>query len=129
MDNIQPNHIDTKHSELSNKEIIRLIVNRIPKGKVASYGQISTIMNQEFKIFLRAQVVGWILNTFKDQELDTLPWCRVVAKTGSIPLLKTGFKGNLQIHLLQDEGVEINEGQIDMDKYCVDNSTIRSDLK
>lgn len=95
------------------------IINQVPTSKVASYGQISEVLAQEFEEFVRAQVVGWVLSGMKIQEYELCPWHRIVAKSGYIAALKLGSKGLLQIELLQKEGLNIIDNTVDMSKYCV----------
>jgi len=57
-------------------------VKRIPKGKVATYGQISNqfkILNLKIKI--DARIVGWVLHANKDPKV---PCHRVVDRNGRI---------------------------------------------
>ncbi len=92
------------------KDKIFKIVKQIPEGKVAYYGQIGEIVG------VSAQVVGWILSGMKETEYDQIPWERVVAKTGAIPTVKLGFKGELQKKLLTEQGFDLSTGQIEMEK-------------
>ena len=94
------------------------IVNRIPFGKVAFYGQIADISTRE-NFPVRAQVVGWILSGIKTCEFDDCPWWRVVAKNGFVASLKLGPKGMLQLEMLKREQIEINEDFVKMEKFCV----------
>lgn len=101
------------------------IVNRIPKGRVAFYGQIADIATSE-NYPVRAQVVGWILSGMKTSEFDQTAWQRVVSKNGFVASLKLGAKGLLQIALLEEEGVKIVEDFIDMAKFGVDLTTLQN---
>ena len=104
--------------KITTKVKIFEIVNRIPTGKVAFYGQIANIATSEgFPI--TAQVVGWILSGIKEKEFDQLAWHRVVAKNGFVASLKLGVKGLLQIALLEQENIEIVSDIIDMSKFGV----------
>jgi len=74
------------------------IVNQIPKGKVATYGQIATIAGTQ-----NPRLVGFALATLKE---DTdIPWFRVINSKGKIsfPEQNDGFK--IQYSLLQNEGI------------------------
>jgi methylated-DNA-protein-cysteine methyltransferase related protein len=93
------------------KDKIYKIVKQIPEGKVAYYGQIGQMVG------VPAQVVGWILSGMKEEEYKLIPWERVVAKTGEIPTVKLGFKGELQIQLLIEQGFDLSNGQIDMAQH------------
>jgi len=95
------------------------VVNRIPSGKVAFYGQIAQVCMMENQP-VRAQVVGWILSGMKISEFGETCWHRVVAKNGFVVSLKLGNKGLLQIALLESENVEIVSDFIDMSKFSLD---------
>jgi len=74
------------------------IVQHIPKGKVATYGQIATIAGTQ-----NPRLVGFALATLKE---DTdIPWFRVINSHGKIsfPEDSDGFK--IQYSLLQNEGI------------------------
>jgi len=94
------------------------IVNRIPVGKVAFYGQIATVSTQE-GLPVRAQVVGWILSGMKMSEFDECPWWRVVAKNGFVASLKLGAKGILQLEMLGRENIEIEKDVVNMKDFGV----------
>jgi alkylated DNA nucleotide flippase Atl1 len=86
-------------------------VNKIPAGKVLSYGEVGA------KVGISGWIAGRILSGMTDEEMKNYAWQRVVNKQGYISALKLGFRGNLQIELLRAEGVEIPETTVDMKKY------------
>ena len=73
-------------------------VQQIPKGKVATYGQIATIAGTH-----NPRLVGFALATLK--ESTDVPWFRVINSKGEIsfPEQSDGFK--IQYSLLQNEGI------------------------
>jgi len=80
---------------------------RIPKGKVASYGQVAAIAGYP----RMARHVSWVLN--RDSRKYNLPWHRVVNASGGISL--KGESGDLQRALLESEGVEFSPaGKVSM---------------
>ncbi len=87
------------------------IVKQIPKGYVASYGQIAALAGNP----RAARAVGFALH--KNPQPGVIPCHRVVFKNGSIC---TGFAfggPDVQRQLLLDEGVIfINETHVDMNK-------------
>lgn len=86
-------------------------VRRIPKGKVASYGQIATIISSPRS----ARIVGWALRTLKPT--TNVPWHRVVNKDGMISIENMTTPKEAQAARLREEGVEV----IDRDgNYFVD---------
>ena len=91
-------------------EIVRLI----PKGQVATYGQIAELANLAGK----ARVVGYALYRVDMQVLD-IPWQRVVNAKGKVSLSPLRFgTDDLQRSLLESEGIIFNgKDQIDLRKY------------
>ncbi len=87
------------------------IVAQIPPGKVATYGQIATLLGEP----RNARVVGWAMHS-APKELG-LPCHRVVNKSGG---MGPGylFGPGQQRMLLESEGVTFKEnGCIDMSKH------------
>lgn len=73
-------------------------IGRIPRGKVATYGQIAALAGSP----RGARQVVWILHSSSDK--DELPWHRVINAKGQIGLPRgSGFE--LQKALLEQEGV------------------------
>ncbi|HPG38518.1 MAG TPA: MGMT family protein [bacterium] len=88
------------------------LVGQIPKGRVASYGQIAALLGNP----RAARTVGWAMHSCP-AELD-LPWHRVINSKGKISLDADYAGGDLQQQLLEAEGVQIGyNGVIDMQKY------------
>lgn len=89
-------------------------VKRIPKGKVATYGQIAMLAGNP----RWSRVVGYALHVNPDP--DTIKCHRVVNRFGG---LTDAFAfGGKEAHaeLLRSEGVEIREdGTVDLKKYGV----------
>lgn len=87
------------------------IVSQIPKGKVATYGQVASLAgNRRW-----ARVVGYALHQNPDQ--SSIPCHRVVNRYGRVsPAFVFGGE-NEQIKLLQNEGVEAVDGYVDLEKY------------
>jgi len=79
------------------KEMIR----KIPRGKVATYGQIAACAGNP----LGARQVVRILHTSSVK--DRLPWHRVINRKGQIAL-KPGHGYEMQKALLQKEGVKFD---------------------
>lgn len=87
------------------------IIKQIPKGRVASYGQIARLAGNN----RGARAVVYILRA-KRKSLD-LPWHRIVGKTGQIRI-KDEQWSSIQKELLENEGVFVSkEGLIDMKKF------------
>ena len=78
-------------------------VSRIPSGCVVTYGDIANHLG------IVARTVGWVMAGLSEEEMTRYPWHRVVGAGGTIPALKYGFRGQVQINLLKDEGLEFTE--------------------
>jgi len=91
-------------------EAIRLIKS-IPKGKVATYGQIAYLTG----LYPSVRQVVWILHSCSEKE--GLPWHRVVNSKGTISL-KPGKGYEKQLAMLKKEGVVLDErNRIDLERY------------
>lgn len=87
------------------------IVKKIPKGKVATYGQVAVLAGNK----RWTRVVGYALHANPDPE--NIPCYRVVTKEGR-PSQAFVFGGvNEQIKLLQEDGIEFVNGLVDMHQY------------
>lgn len=93
-------------------EQVYKIVEQIPEGQVATYGQIARMLEQPHN----ARVVGWAMR----QAPNSLPSHRVVKKTGEpAPEAMIFSGGGTQKELLRAEGVPfLSNGRIDI-KQCV----------
>jgi len=82
------------------------VVSRIPKGKVASYGQIAAILGNP----RGARQVGWAMSNCP----EGYPWHRVVMADGSIA---SGGHGEMRRDLLLEEDVIFSgDEKVDMKK-------------
>jgi len=91
-------------------EAVRDIIRGIPRGKVASYGQVAAAAGFPG----RARQVSWILS--RDSRKYNLPWQRVVNASGKISL--KGDNGDIQQALLKKEGVLFSStGKISMKHF------------
>ncbi|MBQ7739836.1 MAG: MGMT family protein [Eubacterium sp.] len=92
-------------------EKIYEVVKQIPYGRVATYGQVAALAgNHKW-----SRVVGYALHNNPDPE--GIPCFRVVNRFGE-PSSAFAFGGkNVQIMLLENEGVEFIDGRVDMEKY------------
>lgn len=92
------------------------VIEKIPIGKVASYGQIGALAGSE----RAARQVGWALAKVDGK---AVPWQRVVSKSGHLTIVNPRFPATLQKELLEKEDVEViwDKGlelfQVDMKKY------------
>lgn len=86
------------------------IVRAIPRGRVASYGQIAIMAGNP----RGARGVVWILRS--SSRKYNLPWHRVLRMDGCIAL-RSGEGREEQISLLEAEGVPASAGRLDMLTY------------
>jgi methylated-DNA-protein-cysteine methyltransferase-like protein len=92
------------------KKRVLEIVNEIPYGKVASYGQVSLIAG----VARGARQVGHILHVHG----RTYPWWRVINNAGRISTTFLDNEDNSQRDLLLKEGIIVNEKlELDIEKY------------
>lgn len=97
--------------EKSAFERIYDIVNQIPEGKVASYGQVAGLAgNRRW-----ARVVGYALHAIPKD--SAVPWHRVVKKDGDVFAGAQSTGGKYQTELLRNEGIEFVDGHVDMKRY------------
>lgn len=95
-------------------ELIYDVVRRIPYGKVATYGQVAALAGNP----RWSRVVGYALHVNPDPL--NIPCYRVVNRLGE-PSSAFAFGGlNEQILLLKEEGVELENGRVDLSKYLWD---------
>lgn len=93
-------------------ERIYAVVRRIPKGRIATYGQIAEVAG----LANHARQVGYALSSVGQR--DDVPWQRVVNARGEVSLRSGGGWDEIQRSLLEDEGVEIDaRGRIDLTRY------------
>ena len=87
------------------------VVRQIPRGKVASYGQVAALAgNRRW-----SRVVGYALHVNPDEE--GIPCYRVVTKDGRVSRAFAFGGGNRQIELLQADGIEFIDGHVDMKRF------------
>ena len=89
-------------------------VRRIPRGRVATYGQIARLAG----IPRHARQVGYALAALRDGDADTVPWHRVVNAKGEVSRRSTPGSDELQRVLLESERVAFDSlGRIDLRKF------------
>ncbi|MBR0163174.1 MAG: methylated-DNA--[Lachnospiraceae bacterium] len=92
-------------------ETIYEIVRRIPKGQVATYGQIAALAGNR----RLARVVGYALHANPDGDLT--PCYRVVNREGRVSKAFVFGGENRQIALLRADGIEVKDGVVDLSRY------------
>lgn len=87
------------------------IVKQIPRGTVATYGQVAALAGNK----RWARVVGYALHVNPDPE--EIPCYRVVNREGRVSEAFAFGGGNRQIGLLEADGIEVKDGCVDLSKY------------
>lgn len=96
----------------SSYEKIYATVRRIPRGKVATYGQIARLAG----LVRAARQVGYALHALPGG--SRIPWQRVVNHAGRISARASGGHDEWQRELLEKEGVIFNAaGRIDLRQF------------
>ena len=94
-------------------------VRQIPRGRVATYGQIALLAGNP----RAARAVGWALH--RNPMPGVIPCHRVVNREGRLaPAFAFGGEGE-QRRLLEDEGVEFDDdGLVDLAQYGWDGAEV-----
>jgi methylated-DNA-protein-cysteine methyltransferase-like protein len=87
-------------------------VRRIPRGRVATYGDVAEMADLEG----HARQVGYALHALPPD--SGVPWHRVINAKGEISPRSAGDSHELQLELLRAEGVKVDErGRVDLRRY------------
>lgn len=92
-------------------EIIWQTVRGIPKGRVATYGQVALLSG----FIGQARLVGYALHGVPPSM--KIPWHRVINAQGRISLPRGGGQYARQKRMLMNEGVMFVKEKIDLQKY------------
>jgi len=88
------------------------VVRRIPRGRVATYGQIARLAG----LAGHARQVGYALHALPGR--SRVPWHRVINARGRISLGDGGDLGEFQRRLLETEGIEFDRtGRVDLARW------------
>lgn len=97
---------------MGNYERIYTMVKRIPKGLVATYGQIAELVDLPG----HARQVGYALNALPDDH--GVPWHRVINAQGRVSRQSDPLFERIQRDLLEDEGVVFDaSGRTDLGRF------------
>ena len=89
-------------------------VKKIPRGKVASYGQVARVAGLE----RHARMVGYALHALSENDIENVPWQRVINAQGYISIRSNPLAAKIQRKFLEHEGVEFNEkDKVDFKKF------------
>jgi methylated-DNA-protein-cysteine methyltransferase-like protein len=90
---------------------IYAVVRRIPRGRVATYGQVATLAGLDG----HARQVGYALHALP--EGSDLPWHRVINARGEVSPRTAGDSHELQRMLLEGEGIVFKGDRISLTDY------------
>jgi methylated-DNA-protein-cysteine methyltransferase-like protein len=91
---------------------IYAVVRRVPRGRVATYGQIAALA----RLPRHARLVGYALHALP--EGSDLPWHRVVNAKGQVsPRANALGHEDLQARLLRREGVRMVDDAIPLERF------------
>lgn len=88
------------------------VVEQIPRGKVATYGQVAALLG----IPRGARAVGWALRALPAARQKSVPWHRVVGAGGRISP-RAGSGPLVQRRRLRSEGVRFRGGCVDLERH------------
>lgn len=93
---------------------IKSTIKHIPFGKVATYGQIASLVGNH----RASRQVAWVLHSSSHK--DGLPWHRVINRRGEIAL-EPGEGFEEQKRMLENEGIQFDStGRINLGLYMWD---------
>jgi methylated-DNA-protein-cysteine methyltransferase-like protein len=99
-------------SNADSYERIYATVKRVPRGRVATYGQIATLAGLDG----HARQVGYALHSLPDR--SDIPWHRVINAKGEVSPRSASDSHELQRMLLEQEGVEFSlDSRVDLKRY------------
>ena len=84
------------------------ILRKVPKGKITTYKTLAKALNSK-----AYRAVGNAMN--KNPHAPKVPCHRVVKSDGFVGGFASGTRN--KIKMLKNEGVEVNNGKIDLNKY------------
>ncbi len=97
---------------MSRYQLIYAIIRRIPRGRVATYGQIAELAGLDG----HARQVGYALHALPSS--SGVPWHRVVNSFGEVSKRSHSDSDELQVELLRAEGVVFDTaGRIDLRRF------------
>jgi len=96
---------------LSTYELIWATVRQIPKGKVATYGQVAS----ESGYPGQARMVGYALHALPAR--SGVPWHRVINANGRISFPKESAHYRRQRRILKGEGVHFRGERVDLERF------------
>jgi methylated-DNA-protein-cysteine methyltransferase-like protein len=97
-----------KADEAGYRDRVYRLVQKIPKGRVMTYGQIAEILGEGYT----ARTVGYVMH---GADAERVPWQRVINAQGKCSTGKKTLPVNLQQAILESEGVVFKNGKCDLE--------------
>lgn len=97
---------------MDNSDRVYNVIRRIPRGKVATYGQIAKLTGN-----VHPRYIGYLLHHNPDPL--TIPCHRVVSAKGELAAGYAFGGKRAQAKKLFSEGVEFVNGKIDLKRFCI----------
>jgi methylated-DNA-protein-cysteine methyltransferase-like protein len=95
-------------------DAVYVLVRQIPRGKVASYGDIAAMLGHP----RAARTVGWALASLPPGQEEEIPWQRVINAQGRISIRHMRHAADEQRALLEAEGIEFDSrGLVDLQRF------------
>ena len=102
--------VQPRKKELAPFARVKALVQRIPRGRVATYGQLSRLIGGR----LTPVGIGWAIRAAPE---GSIPWHRVVNASGGISTDRE--HEGLQRAMLESEGVVFgSDGRIDLSRFA-----------
>jgi methylated-DNA-protein-cysteine methyltransferase-like protein len=98
-------------NEIPSKQRLYSIIQQIPNGCVATYGQIAELAGLPGC----ARMVGKVLSQLPTE--STLPWHRVISASGKISLPFNSDAFRVQKQRLINEGIKVNHHRVDIKQH------------
>jgi methylated-DNA-protein-cysteine methyltransferase-like protein len=96
----------------STHEKILAVVRRIPRGRVATYGQVASLAG----LARQPRLVGYALHALPSN--TTVPWHRVINARGMVSIRSDGTASLSQRLLLEREGVQFDgRGRVSLERF------------
>jgi len=102
----------TRTRTASTHDAILAVVRRIPRGRVATYGQIASLAG----LARQPRLVGYALHALPNN--TTVPWHRVINARGMVSVRSDGTASLSQRLLLEREGVHFDgRGRVSLERH------------
>jgi methylated-DNA-protein-cysteine methyltransferase related protein len=99
-------------ASMSSRSKILTVVRRIPRGRVATYGQIAQLAG----LPRQARLVGYALAALP--AATAVPWHRVINAKGEVSLRRNGSGASVEQRLrLEREGVRFDGARVSLERH------------